>query len=200
MTPREPRSAVPVIRILSFGVIGEGRARLPDWCRRADAGQGSIWKACVGGIEVSASEPLARSGGGSCMDVFRVRDRLIDDYRDYTGSSVDIHDKNIREHVDERMAGGYQWPDPWLSLNPNFASGGTVTDLIAEGLLQPECEGSFRLTADNPAGPVLRLHQHQREAVEAARTGSSYVLTTGTGSGKSLAYIIPVVDRVLAAK
>ncbi len=30
--------------------------------------------------------------------------------------------------------------------------------------------------------------------------GSSYVLTTGTGSGKSLAYIIPIVDRVLAAK
>ena len=27
-----------------------------------------------------------------------------------------------------------------------------------------------------------------------------FVLTTGTGSGKSLAYIIPIVDRVLAAK
>ena len=47
---------------------------------------------------------------------------------------------------------------------------------------------------------MLRLHQHQREAIEAARTGHSYVLTTGTGSGKSLAYIIPIVDRVLAAK
>ena len=118
------------------------------------------------------------------MDVFRVRDRLIDDYREFTGSFVDIHDKNIREHVAERMARGYQWPDPWLSLNPNFASGGTITDLIAEGLLHPECERIFRLKDDNPHGPVLRLHQHQREAVEAARTGSSYVLTTGTGSGQ----------------
>jgi len=134
------------------------------------------------------------------VDVFRVRDRLIDDYREFTGSFVDIHDKTIREHVAERMARGYQWPDPWLSLNPNFASGGTVTDLIAEGLLQPECARIFRLKDDNPDGPVLRLHQHQREAIEAARTGGSYVLTTGTGSGKSLAYIIPIVDRVLAAK
>ena len=134
------------------------------------------------------------------MDVFRVRDRLIDDYREFTGSFVDIHDKSIREHVAERMARGYQWPDPWLSLNPNFASGGMITDLIAEGLLHPECERIFRLKDDNPDGPVLRLHQHQREAIEAARTGSSYVLTTGTGSGKSLAYIIPIVDRVLAAK
>ena len=92
------------------------------------------------------------------MDVFRVRDRLIDDYRDFTGSFVDIHDKNIREHVVERMARGYQWPDPWLSLNPNFASGGTITDLITEGLLHPECERIFRLKDDNPDGPVLRLH------------------------------------------
>src|ERR1700722_8673316 len=134
------------------------------------------------------------------MDVFRVRDRLIDDYREFTGSFVDIHDKSIREHLAERMARGYQWPDPWLSLNPNFASGGTITDLIAEGLLHPECERIFRLKDESPGGPVLRLHQHQREAVEAARTGSSYVLTTGTGSGKSLAYIIPIVDRVLEAK
>ena len=134
------------------------------------------------------------------MDVFRVRDRLIEDYREFTGSFVDIHDKTIREHVAERMARGYQWPDPWLSLNPNFASGGTITDLVAEGLLQPECERIFRLKDDGLDGPVLRLHQHQREAIEAARAGHSYVLTTGTGSGKCLAYIVPIVDRVLAAK
>jgi ATP-dependent helicase YprA (DUF1998 family) len=134
------------------------------------------------------------------VEVFHVRDRLIEDYRDFTGSFVDIHDKNISDHVRDRMARGYQWPDPWLSLNPNFASGGTITDLVAEGLLNPECERIFRLKDQNPDGPAIRLHKHQREAIEAARTGASYVLTTGTGSGKSLAYIIPVVDRVLAAK
>ena len=86
-----------------------------------------------------------RQGAGRGMDVFRVRDRLIEDYREFTGSFVDIHDKTIREHVAERMALGYQWPDPWLSLNPKFASGGTITELVAEGLLQPECERIFRL-------------------------------------------------------
>jgi ATP-dependent helicase YprA (DUF1998 family) len=30
-----------------------------------------------------------------------------------------------------------------------------------------------------------------------AHTGANYVLTTGTGSGKSLAYIVPIVDHVL---
>jgi ATP-dependent helicase YprA (DUF1998 family) len=134
------------------------------------------------------------------MDVFRVRDRLIEDYREFTGSFVDIHDKKIREHVAERMDRGYQWPDPWLSLNPSFASGGTVTDLLTQGLLEPECERIFRIKDIGPNGQVLRLHQHQKEAIEAARTGGSYVLTTGTGSGKSLAYIIPIVDKILRAK
>ena len=46
-------------------------------------------------------------------------------------------------------------------------------------------------------GKILRLYQHQTEAVRKAREGRNYVLTTGTGSGKSLAYIIPIVDHVL---
>ena len=136
------------------------------------------------------------ASGRGIVDVFRVRDRLIEDYREFTGSFVDIHDKAIREHVHERMENGYQWPDPWLSLNPSFASGGTISELAAQGLLQPAAKTIFRL--EN--GQELRLHQHQKEAIEAARTGKSYVLTTGTGSGKSLAYIVPIVDKVLKAK
>ncbi len=49
---------------------------------------------------------------------------------------------------------------------------------------------------DRGATPIT-LHRHQADAVRAARSGASYVLTTGTGSGKSLAYIVPIVDRVL---
>ncbi|HUZ26546.1 MAG TPA: DEAD/DEAH box helicase [Streptosporangiaceae bacterium] len=136
------------------------------------------------------------------MDVFGVRDQLVEDYREYTGSFVDVHDPRIRAHVAQRMAEGYQWPDPWVSLNPNFAPGGTITELVQAGLLHPECERIFRLKdeASGASGPVLRLHRHQREAVEIAREGHSYVLTTGTGSGKSLTYIIPIVDRVLRAR
>lgn len=48
------------------------------------------------------------------MDVFGVRDRLINDYREFTGSFVEIHDPRISQHVAECMERGYQWPDPWL--------------------------------------------------------------------------------------
>jgi ATP-dependent helicase YprA (DUF1998 family) len=46
-------------------------------------------------------------------------------------------------------------------------------------------------------GRPLRLHRHQEEAARIARAGHNYVLTTGTGSGKSLSYIVPIVDHVL---
>ncbi|GAB3811462.1 hypothetical protein [Micromonospora zhanjiangensis] len=57
------------------------------------------------------------------MDVFDVRDRLIEDYREFTSSFVHPRDERIGAHVDRLTASGYQWPAPYLSLNPNFASG-----------------------------------------------------------------------------
>jgi ATP-dependent helicase YprA (DUF1998 family) len=133
------------------------------------------------------------------MDVFKIHEQLIADYRAFTSGFVEVRDHRIRQHVDRELAEGVQWPDPWLSLNPSFAGGGSVAELVREGLLDPECERIFRVKADrdDPGSTPLTLHRHQREAVEVARSGESYVLTTGTGSGKSLAYIVPIVDSVL---
>src|SRR5437879_5349227 len=131
------------------------------------------------------------------MDVFEVHQQLIGDYREFTSGAVNVRDQRIADHVRAGLDEGDQWPNPWLSLNPSFASGGSIPDLVQAGLLHPECERIFRIgkLEDSLEGSPLTLHQHQREAVEAARTGDSYVLTTGTGSGKSLAYIIPIVDQ-----
>ncbi|GIG29039.1 DEAD/DEAH box helicase [Cellulomonas marina] len=133
------------------------------------------------------------------MDVFSIREDLIRDYRAFTSGTVPVRDRRIAAHVNELLDTGAQWPDPWLSLNPAFASGGTVADLVAEGLLHPETERIFRAKQgpDDAGRTSLDLYRHQRDAIEAARSGQSYVLTTGTGSGKSLAYIVPIVDSVL---
>lgn len=76
------------------------------------------------------------------MDVFEVRDELVRDYREFTGSFVEIRDERIRDHVRERLAEGHQWPDPWVSLNPNFASGGTAPQLVEGGCCMPTANGS----------------------------------------------------------
>ncbi|MFE6063702.1 DEAD/DEAH box helicase [Streptomyces sp. NPDC056431] len=137
------------------------------------------------------------------MDVFEVHRRLIRDYKEYTSGSVVIDDRRIGEKVSKSLADGDQWPNPYLSLNPSFAPGGSVEDLAhPSGLLHPECASIFQTGKEERGETVrpIRFHQHQREAIEAARSKSSYVLTTGTGSGKSLGYIVPIVDRVLREK
>ncbi|WP_241178634.1 hypothetical protein [Mycobacterium sp. P7213] len=126
------------------------------------------------------------------MDIFRVHKDLIDDYRLFTTSAIEPRDPRVSQHVQDELARQAQWPEPWLSLNPMFASGGSIDALVAEGLLHPECEEIFRPKrhiADVGTAPIT-LHRHQREAIETARSGNSYVLTTGTGSGKSLAVLL----------
>jgi DEAD/DEAH box helicase domain-containing protein len=44
---------------------------------------------------------------------------------------------------------------------------------------------------------IEQLYCHQTEAFEAAQAGENVVLTTGTASGKSLAYLLPVIQAVL---
>jgi ATP-dependent helicase YprA (DUF1998 family) len=136
------------------------------------------------------------------LDVFELRRKLVDDYGQYAKSFVSIADERIREHVDRELREGLLWPEPLIQLNPAFESGGTVDELVERKLLHPECERIFSAKALLPDGQIedrgpLRLHRHQTDAIEAARANANYVLTTGTGSGKSLTYIIPIVDRVL---
>ncbi|MBZ0275093.1 MAG: DEAD/DEAH box helicase, partial [Anaerolineae bacterium] len=130
------------------------------------------------------------------MDVFALRDRLTEDYATYASSFIQIRDQRIYDDVRQSLNAGVFWPNPLIQLNPSFASGGTVQELVAEGVLHPECNRIF-LKNKQAGGQTLRLHRHQREAIEVARQGHNYILTTGTGSGKSLAYIVPIVDHVL---
>lgn len=132
------------------------------------------------------------------MDAFRLHRKLLDDYGAFTRSFVDIADKRIAETVQEAIDDGLLWPDPWVQLNPSFEPGATADELVEQGVLHRDAARVFRIKRDrSDLGVPLRLHRHQTDAVHAARAGVNYVLTTGTGSGKSLAYIVPMVDRVL---
>lgn len=122
------------------------------------------------------------------MDVFSLRERVVADYRDYVESFINILDERIEEFVRERLASGELWPDAVLQLNPAYEPAETLDDLARLGVIRPETARFF--------GPSLRLYRHQRDALEAAQRGDHYVVSTGTGSGKSLTYLIPIVDNV----
>jgi ATP-dependent helicase YprA (DUF1998 family) len=133
------------------------------------------------------------------MDVFDLRNRLVADYADYTRSFIKIADPRIDAKVEQELQQGALWPEPLLQLNPTFLSGGTIDHLVADGTLHPECARIFRIdkTGADSTGQPLQLHTHQVEAIRQAKQGRSFVLTSGTGSGKSLTYMVPIVDHVL---
>jgi ATP-dependent helicase YprA (DUF1998 family) len=120
------------------------------------------------------------------LEVFELRNRLINDYGSYVGSFIRIKDQRVEEEVHSNLAAGLLWPDPLIQLNPSFEAGETVDELVDEGILHEECRRIFRAAKEGPGDPgkTLRLHRHQAEAIRTARAGHNYVLTTGTGSGK----------------
>ena len=122
------------------------------------------------------------------MNVFELRDQLLDDYRRYATSFMRLRDKRIRTEVKNALDQGLLWPPPRIGLNPAFETGTSVESMVNDGLLHPHCQDIFG---------TIKPYRHQEEAIRAAQADRNYVLTTGTGSGKSLAYIIPIVDHVL---
>lgn len=133
------------------------------------------------------------------MDVFALRNHLVGDYANYTKSFIKIKDPRIDRSVQYELDDGAFWPEPLIQLNPTFLPANTIDDLVDDGTLHPECKKIFRIGKSDTdhSGQQLWLHTHQREAILKAKEDKSYVLTSGTGSGKSLTYIVPIVDHVL---
>jgi hypothetical protein len=132
------------------------------------------------------------------MDVFSLREAIVGDYARFTRSFTKVAAPDIRAFLDREYGRGRFWPAPLIQLNPSFVPGVTVQELVREDVLHEECGRIFRIGKDQGGpGEDLRLHRHQEEATRIAQAGRSYVLTTGTGSGKSLSYFIPIVDRAL---
>lgn len=131
------------------------------------------------------------------MNIFELRQHITSEYKNYANGFINIADARIEKAVEAAFSNDAFIPEPLIQLNPNFKSGGTIEELIKGGMLHRQCEPIFRRDKDKGMGTPLRLHAHQRKAIELANAGHSYILTTGTGSGKSLAYIIPIVDYIL---
>lgn len=135
------------------------------------------------------------------MNVFKYRDSIVANYRSFTTSFTKIKAPDIQKFVTSRYDSGHYWPAPLIQLNPAFVTGKSVEQLVVDGKLHPTCRDIFRFERKvNSPGVSAQLHKHQTDAINIARKGESYVLTTGTGSGKSLAYMLPIIDSILKSK
>ena len=141
------------------------------------------------------SAGVADAGGAPVLDVFALRDSVVGEYERFATSFTAIHAQDIREQVEAIYAEKRYWPEPLIQINPSYKRSTDVGALVANGTLDPGCADIFR--AD---GRPLSLYEHQKQAIAIAAAGESFVVTTGTGSGKSLCFFVPIVSHVLAAR
>lgn len=129
------------------------------------------------------------------MKAFKFDHRLIDSYARFSRSFSTIRSDDLKSEIDHQYDAGRFWPDALLSLNPRYLQGATVDDPVASGDLDEATGRIFRFGAT-----PIRFHRHQAQSIAKARTGQSYVVTTGTGSGKSLCFFVPIVDAIVRAR
>jgi hypothetical protein len=128
------------------------------------------------------------------MSLFALHQRVIEEYAQFVHAYVQIADPRVRAYTeqvlrDERAL----WPAPMLQLSPAYQYGVTLDALVREEVLHPETGRIFRTRTGEP----LRLYAHQERALRLAHQGQTYVVTSGTGSGKSYTYLIPIIDYLL---
>ncbi|MBF0238118.1 MAG: DEAD/DEAH box helicase [SAR324 cluster bacterium] len=122
------------------------------------------------------------------MDIFKTHHDIVQDYQSYIRSFINIKDDQIRETVERELEKGRLWPDPLIQFNPSFEDYGEMDDLVKQGILHTEIKDIF-------AG--YKLYKHQVEAIRLGVQYRDFVVTSGTGSGKSLAYIGSIFNHLL---
>ncbi len=128
------------------------------------------------------------------MSIFTLHQKVLEDYRHFVSSFINIANEKIRKFVEQSLIDDqHLWPEFLVQLSPRYAQAETVDELAAQNVIHPETASIFRTSEGQP----FRLYQHQREALEIALQNKSYVVTSGTGSGKSLTYFLPIIDELV---
>jgi len=128
----------------------------------------------------------------SAVDAVR---HLIDQYRRFLRTSYRFLDERLREQFEAHLAAAdVVVRGPYVTLAQDYELGATLSALIKTGCGHPALLRARWPFGDRP------LYLHQQIAFEAGRAGRSFVVTTGTGSGKTEAFLLPVLDGILRRK
>lgn len=127
------------------------------------------------------------------LQPFDVAAQIREDYRRYVRTAFPLRDPELERQrdglIDEH---GLLWSEPYVSLSRPGTTGPELSDLGGE--LDPR-------TLALPWG-FERLYAHQATAIDRLRTSrpggpASTLILSGTGSGKTEAFLIPIVDACL---
>lgn len=122
------------------------------------------------------------------MNAFQIHKRVIDDYSTYIQSFINISDDRICEKVETELNSGKLWPDPLVQFNPPYAPGANWDSLIDQGVVHRELQHIFY---------GRQLYKHQEQGLRLGCRNKDFVVTSGTGSGKSLIFLGTIFHQIL---
>lgn len=132
---------------------------------------------------------------GSALRMNRLREQLIQVFLRYYDTAYGLRDDNV---MAERRAllqqGTTLLQEPFLELLPEWRL--SARDLTESCKAAGTPELSTLLKAGLLEG-VPRLYQHQEEVLLSSLAGRHVVVTSGTGSGKTEAFLLPVLARLV---
>lgn len=123
------------------------------------------------------------------MNIFHTHAQIVQDYGTYIRSFLNIADPQIKELVESELSQGKLWPEPLLQFNPSFEMAGSVEELTKTSPLHPALADIFK---------GYSLYRHQAEAIRLGVENQNFIVTSGTGSGKSLTYIGSIFHHLLS--
>lgn len=123
------------------------------------------------------------------MQAFDIHQEIVSDYKEYLQSFNIIKDKRIRDTVDKAFRYDDYLPEPLIQFNPSFQKGAELSLLIDEGVIHPDLSRAFG---------DIRLFAHQEDAIRKGTGGKSFIVTSGTGSGKSLTFLGTIFHSVFS--
>jgi len=123
-------------------------------------------------------------------NIFDLHSDILNDYKLYIESFINIADKRILDTVRNEFDSGNLYPDPLIQFNPSFESGGKVDDMVKANILVRDFNNIFY----DEQGNSWSIYRHQAEAIQKGNQGKGFVVTSGTGSGKSLTYISTIFN------
>ena len=120
-------------------------------------------------------------------------ENIRDSFRRYILSTFKTNSESYNQQLKEILEkDGSIIKGPYLQISRNFPTSKYISDLVEEGILSSEFLNLGYEPFEN-----LKLFSHQEEAIRKSVAGKNIVVSTGTGSGKTESFIIPILNSLM---
>lgn len=135
--------------------------------------------------------------GNNEFNPVRAARKVEESYREYIATTIHFADADLQSQLERILhEQGYLAKGPFLEAAPPYRKDKTVAELVEDGKL---CDSMLNLGAGDPNkfDPNRPLYVHQVRAICKAAEGRNYAVVTGTGSGKTECFLLPILNDIL---